>query len=103
MKKFKDLNGKVYEIEKGFEHMLPESCVEIDQAEFDVLTAPVPLTAQEINAGKDAQVEAELGGDNIRVLVETFIEIVNDGSIATDTVGNVLVKAKAKRRAELDA
>lgn len=50
---------------------------------------------------KDAQVEAELGGDNIRILIETFLEIIQNGSINTDTPDDVVALAKSKRRNEL--
>lgn len=101
MKKFKDLNNKPHEIQEGFEHLLPNGCTEIDQTEFDTLTAPAPLTAQEISDNNDAQVETELGGDNIRILVETFLEIVQNGSIDTAIPNDVIALAKSKRRNEL--
>ena len=101
MKKFKDVNNKTHEIEEGFEHMLPDGCIEIDQAEFDTLTAPVPLTAQEISDNKDTRVEAELGGDNIRILVDVFKQIVTDGTITSKTPDEIIAQAKTKRRNEL--
>lgn len=103
-KKFKDGNNKVHEIEEGFEHLLPgnfDDYVEINQAEADILTAPTPLTAQEINDNKDAQVEAELGGDNIRILVSIFKQIISDGTIASKTPDEIINQAKAARRNEL--
>lgn len=101
MKKFKDAQNKVYAIEEGFESLLPEGVTPISDAEADELLAPVPPTAQEISDNKAAQVEAELGGDNIRILVETFLAITQDGSIDTAASADVIAAAKARRMAEL--
>lgn len=101
MKKFKDAQNKVYAIEEGFEDLLPEGVILISDAEADALLAPVPLTEQEISDNKTAQVEAELGGDNIRILIETFLAITQDGSINTAAPADVVAAAKARRMAEL--
>lgn len=104
MKRFKDPNNndQPHEIEEGFEHLLPEGCVEIDQTEFDTLTAPVPETVEEANTRKDAQVAMELGGDNIRILVDVFKEIVTDGTISSKTPDQIIAQAMTKRRNELN-
>ena len=101
MKKFKDSNNKTHEIEEGFEYMLPDGCVEIDQAEFDLLTAPPIPTAQEIEDAKTAQAESELGSDAIRIIVETIVPMIQDGSITTSIPADIIVRAKANRKAEL--
>jgi len=42
MKKFKDINNKVHEIEEGFEHLLPADSIEITDQEAIELQAPTP-------------------------------------------------------------
>lgn len=101
MKKFKDADNKVYAIEEGFEGVLPEGVTLISDAEAEELLAPKPLTAQQISDNKTAKIEAELGGDNIRILVETFLAITQDGSIDTAIPADVIAAAKARRMAEL--
>jgi len=97
MKKFKDLDNKAHEIEEGFEHLLPGGSVEINQAEFDVLTAPPAPTAQEIEDAKNARIESEMGSDAIRILMETLLPYINPSL----NIANVINEAKAKRKAEL--
>lgn len=75
--------------------------IPITDAEAAELLAPIPQTPEEIEAEKTAKIEAELGGDNIRILIETFLDITRDGTIQTDTVDQVIEKAKAKRRLDL--
>lgn len=102
---FKDKNNNIHapEVENGKRfleeyHPLLKPFVEIDQAEFDLLTTP---TTQQVNDSKDALVESEFSGGKTHALVETFLEIINDGSVSTDTANDVILKAKAKRFSEL--
>ena len=107
--KFKDSKNKVHDPEMNetdglafLQNINPdETFTPITDLEADELTAPPPLTVQEIEDNKDARVEAELGGDNIRVLTEVFKEIVTNGTIASKTPDEIIAQAKAKRRAEL--
>jgi len=101
IKKFKDKNGKIHEIEVGFEYMLPANCIEIDQTEFDILVAPVPLTPAQQAIEHDRLVEYELGGDNIRILISVIKEIIMDGTIASKTPEEIIIQAKITRRNEL--
>jgi len=48
IKKFKDTDNKVHEIEEGFERLLPSGCVEITDSEADELLAPTPEEAATI-------------------------------------------------------
>lgn len=59
------------------------------------------LNASEIATGKDIQVEAELGTNMIRILIETLIPAIQDGSITTMSPTAFINLAKAKRKAEL--
>ena len=61
----------------------------------------VPPTAQEIDEAKTAQVEAELGSDVVRIIIETIVPMIQDGSITNKTPDDVIAQAKANRRAEL--
>lgn len=99
--KFKDLYGNPHEIEGGFEYLLPSGSVEIDQAEFNLLAAPPTPTAQEIEDNKTNQAEAELGSDAIRIIVETIVPMIQDGSITTAIPADIIATAKAMRKAEL--
>ena len=99
--KFKDLNNSAHEIEEGFEQLLPDGCSEINQAEFDLLTAPPIPTAQEIEDAKSARVENEIGSDAIRIIIETIVPMIQDGSISTANPADIIVAAKAMRKAEL--
>lgn len=107
--KFKDENNQVHDPEMNeadglvfLNEKYPNIVfTPITDEEAVILTAPVPLTAQEISDNNDAQVEAELGGDNIRVLVDVFKEIVTDGTIASKTPDQIIAQAKTKRRNEL--
>ena len=60
-----------------------------------------PRTTQEIDDAKTAQVEAELGSDTVRVIIETIVPMIQDGSITSKTPDEVIAQAKANRRAEL--
>lgn len=60
-----------------------------------------PISITEIEKEKDSQVESELGGDNIRILVSAFKQIITDGTIATKTPEEIIAQAKASRKAEL--
>lgn len=65
------------------------------------------LWAQEYNdwiaAGglKDIQAESELGSDAIRIIVETIVPMIQDGSITNKTPNEIIITAKANRKAEL--
>jgi len=48
MKKFKDVNNKVHEIEEGFEHLLPVGATEITDAEAISLLTPSLQEAKEL-------------------------------------------------------
>ena len=76
MKKFKDTNNQVHEIEEGYEHLLPSDAVPITDEEAVILLTPPPLTKEQyIQSVSDAvQVEldkeAKLAGyDNILTAV----------------------------------
>lgn len=76
MKKFKDTNNKVHEIEEGFEHLLPSGTVEITEQEAAELLAPPPPTAEEyiqqVSGAVQNVLDAEaqsLGYDNIHTAV----------------------------------
>jgi len=97
-----------------FNHQEGMSCKEIDgvmtiiefpggipsQADQDIWT-------QEYNdwiaAGglKDIQVEEELGSDVVRIIIETIVPIIQDGSITSKTPDEIIATAKAIRKAEL--
>jgi len=96
MKKFKDINNNVHGIEEGFESLLPVSCTEISDAEAESLSI---IAAQPSDI--DAQINSELGTDAIRVIVETLVPMIQDGSIISKTPNEVIAQAKANRRAEL--
>jgi hypothetical protein len=73
----------------------------ITDVEADELLAPPALSQQEINDQKNNQVEAELGGDNIRIIVETIVPMIQDGSITTAIPADIIAIAKETRKAEL--
>jgi hypothetical protein len=50
---------------------------------------------------KDQQIEEELGSDAIRIIIETIVPMIQDGSITSITPGQVIAQAKTNRRAEL--
>lgn len=60
-----------------------------------------PVSEADLNIEKDKRVDSELGGDNIRVLIEVVLQKIQDGSINTSTSDEVIALAKAKRRSEL--
>jgi len=101
MKKFKDTNNQVHAIEEGFEYMLPAGCIEITDAEAVELVTPPEKTPQEIEDMQIAQVEAELGSNAIRIIIETIVPMIQDGSIASKTPDEIIITAKANRKAEL--
>lgn len=58
-------------------------------------------TAWEASGGmKDKQVNKEFN-DSIRVLIETLVPMIQDGSIITAAPSDILTTAKAKRKQEL--
>lgn len=68
----------------------------------DAPVIPIPQkTPAEIEAGKIKQVDAELGKDNIRIIIETILPMLQDGSINTTTADDILIAAKSKRKDEL--
>ena len=50
---------------------------------------------------KDIQVEEELGSDVVRLIIETIVPMIQDGSIASTTPTDIIAQTKAKRKAEL--
>jgi hypothetical protein len=104
MTKFKDENNRVHDpkMEEAeglafLKKVHPEkSFTSITDEDAIILTTPT-LTPQEISDNNSAQVEEELGGGKIYALVETFLEVINDGSIATSTTNEIIAKAKVKR------
>lgn len=52
--KFKDTNNQVHEIEKGFEYLLPEGCVEITDKEAQeiIVSNIVPPTYDQLRAAE---------------------------------------------------
>lgn len=52
MKIFKNANDELYEIEAGFEHMLPDGLTEITQLEADAIRAPSPEEAEVIRVNE---------------------------------------------------
>ncbi|MCK4822902.1 hypothetical protein KA005_44480 [bacterium] len=100
MKSFK-VNNKVHEIEEGFEYLLPVGAIQITDEEAVILLTPAPLTEQEIDYAKTSQVESEIGTDVVRVIIETIVPMIQDGSITSKTPNEVIAQAKANRLAEL--
>lgn len=76
---YKDLSGKLHFLDSAdFEHLLPEGCVEITEAEADAIANPPP-TAEQIKATRTAQIKAaliELDFKSIRPLREGDAEMV---------------------------
>ena len=60
-----------------------------------------PRTSEEIDAEKSSIVEQELGSDVVRIIIETIVPMIQDGSIASKTPNDVIAQAKANRMAEL--
>ena len=83
-----------------FEHILPNGAVKITQAAADALSAPIPETPAQADARKDAQINAEFG-DAARLLTETLVMAIQDGSITTKTPNDIITDAKATRKGEL--
>ena len=81
MPHYKDLSGKLHFLDSAeFEHLLPEGCVEITEAEFLDLANPPP-TAEQVKATRTAQIKsalAELDFKSIRPLREDDAERVAD-------------------------
>lgn len=50
---------------------------------------------------KDIQTEEELGSDVVRLVIETIVPMIQDGSITTKTPSEIITMAKANRKAEL--
>lgn len=50
---------------------------------------------------KDIQVEEELGSDVVRLIIETIVPMIQDGSIASTTPADIIAQAKVERKAEL--
>jgi len=50
---------------------------------------------------KDIQVEEELGSNVVRLIIETIVPMIQDGSITTKTPNEIIAMAKANRKAEL--
>lgn len=48
MKKYKDSNNKVHEIDEGYEYLLPSGCVEITEEEANEINKPPQKTVQEL-------------------------------------------------------
>lgn len=63
MKKYKDNDNRVYEIENGFEYLLPTGCTEITDTEADVLLLP--------SATQQAAIDKEILRGNIEALTVT--------------------------------
>ncbi len=63
--------------------------------DYDAIPAAV------LEQGKDDQVEAELGTNAVRVIIEALVPMIQDNSIAGKTPSDVLDAIKARRRAEL--
>ena len=98
MKKYKDVNNQTHEIKEGFEHKLPEGCIEIDQAEFDILTTPVPLTTKQINDEKDARARNIVDSPLGQAMAEEFADILTAANIPVpaDLMANVKERVKGK-------
>lgn len=62
---------------------------------------PPEPTQEEIDLRKDIQVEAEIGTNAIRIIIETILPMIKDGSINYKTSDEIIAEAKVKRRAEL--
>lgn len=95
------LKNKIVDISAGTQKEVTHSQEEEAAilAEWDKNSQPKSI--EEIDAEKDKQVEVELGGDNIRVLTEVFLEKIQDGSINTAMPSDVIAIAKSRRKAEL--
>lgn len=62
MPHYKDLSGNLHFLDSAeFEHLLPEGCVEITDAEADILANPPP-TAEQVKATRTAEIKAALTG-----------------------------------------
>ena len=68
---YKDLSGKLHFLDSAeFEHLLPAGCVELTEAEADILANPPP-TAEQVKATRTAEIKAalvELDAKSIRPL-----------------------------------
>ena len=95
--KYKDLNNNVHDIEEGFEYLLPSGSVKITDAQATALLKPPPETPDEANTRKDSQVEAEIGTDVVRIIMETVVPLIDPSLSVTDIIN----RAKAKRKLEL--
>jgi len=64
-----------------------------------------PISQADVIAYNDAiktkQADTELGSDVIRIIIETIVPIIQDGSINTKTPADIIIAAKEKRKAEL--
>lgn len=73
MPHYKDFSGNLHFLDSAeFEHLLPEGCVEITEAEFLDLANPPP-TAEQVKATRTAEIKAalaELDFKSIRPLRE---------------------------------
>lgn len=66
MNLYKDNQNKVHSIEPENVHLLPIGCVEITQAEADILNAPTPeQVAQQAQALADKQQADAVKADNV--------------------------------------
>ena len=98
MQNYKDTNNKVHALEsEEFEYLLPAGSVKITQEQADILNTPPKKTPAEIDAEKVTRVNAELGTDAIRILIEILIPLINPSLNAEDIIN----QAKAKRKLEL--
>lgn len=58
MQNYKDSSNKLYALDSSeFEHLLPQGCVKITQAETDIFNVPKPPTIDEQNASLKVQLD----------------------------------------------
>lgn len=80
---------------------IPDDTVRLNNAEDGVRPATTPELQADADAKKDAQADSEINTDTVRIILETIIPMIQDGSINTKTPVEVLDAAKTKRRNEL--
>lgn len=63
---YKDLSNKLHFLDSAdFEHLIPEGCIEITEAEVDILANPPP-TAEQVKAARTAEIKAALAEIDVK-------------------------------------
>jgi hypothetical protein len=105
MKLYKDLQNKVHSIDQVYSNLLPYGCIEITQAEADILTAPTPAEAAiqaakqvEIAAVQTLKIETKSNAAFDALKTADFATIntfINTHFAATDVQGRAMLKVIA--------